>query len=335
MTGVSDLPLIAAPVSVWDKSQKWSGAGVFDSGNSAWDDLVDDGDFSALTVGVDVLSVGLDLLSIALNPFGELVKAGVGWVLEHVAFLREPLELLTGDHRAIQAVAQTWDNVGKRLVSTADKYEQAMSTVAGWTGDAAQSYRAAASEYIQGLRALAGHADNTSQGVAIAGVVVATERAIVFDMISSFVSRVITEALIAAASSVVTLGGSVAAFLTSVSVDATLLATRLAKRLAKLLTVIKRFAKKFDELGAASKKVSKALEGKSQSIHNWADKLQRSNLRTKRDLLPEGSGALRYTRYVDRAATGIGGTIADNRGIFTGKEGAKATKDNADELADG
>ncbi|WP_203826492.1 PPE domain-containing protein [Actinoplanes palleronii] len=332
---MADNPLIAAPQSVFEGTQWFAGAGGIDSGVGIFKDLVLDHDFSALTVGVDSLAFGLDVLSAVLNPFGELVKAGVGWVLEHVAFLREPLELLTGDHRAILAVSQTWDKIGKKLTETAGQYEHAMSTVAGWTGDAAQSYRAAAAEYIQGLRALAGHADSTSQGVAIAGVVVATERAIIFDIISSFVSRVITEALIAAASSVVTLGGSVAAFLTSVSVDATLLATRLAKRLAKLLTVIKRFAKKFDELSAASKNVSKALEGKSQSIHNWADRLERSNVRTKRDLLPEGSKALTYTRYADGATTGIGGTIADNRPLFTGKEGAKAGKENRKELGDG
>ncbi|MEV6343137.1 hypothetical protein [Actinoplanes sp. NPDC051851] len=332
---MADEPLIATPEGVWDKlPQKVAGAGALDSGVGWWNDLITEGKFDALTVGVDTLSVGLDGLAFVIDPLGEIVKAGVGWLLEHVDFLREPLELLTGDHRAILAVSTTWDNIGGRLVTTADQYEKAMSTVAGWTGDAAQGYRTAASEYIQGLRALAEHADNTSQGVALAGVVVATERAIIFDIISSFVSRVITEALIAMASSAVTLGGSVAAFLTSVTVDATLLATRLAKRLAKLLTVIKRFATKFDELGAAGKRAAKSLEGRSQSIHNWADKLQRQNERAKRGL-NSAATTLKYTHWVDRATTGVLGTIADNSTLFTGKEAAKATKDNKKELSDG
>ncbi|MDP9791630.1 hypothetical protein J2S43_000142 [Catenuloplanes nepalensis] len=332
---MTDNPLVAAPKSVWDDSQKFAGAGLLDSGYGAWTDLYENRDFSAMSVGVNGISVGLDVLSIALNPLGELVKAGVGWVMEHVAFIREPLELLTGDHRAIQAVSDTWGNISERLLQTADRYEAAMAGIGTWTGEAAQGYRGAAAEYINGLRALAGHTGNTSQGVMLAGIVVATERAIIFDMIASFISRVIAQALIAAASSVVTVGGSVAAFLTSVSVDAALLTARMAKRLSEMLTVIKRFVARFDQLGAAGRKVADALAGKSQSMHNWADKLERANVRTRRDLIYPGGDALKYTRYVDRATSGPAGTVADSRPLFTGKEAAKATKDGTAEDDDG
>ncbi|MFD1050132.1 SAM-dependent methyltransferase [Kibdelosporangium lantanae] len=49
----------------------------------------------------------------------------------------EPLEVLTGDPGQIDAVAQTWENIGKRLTEAHDQYQGAMSLTDGWTGDAA------------------------------------------------------------------------------------------------------------------------------------------------------------------------------------------------------
>jgi hypothetical protein len=41
--------------------------------------------------------------------------AGVGWLMEHVSFLREPLDRLMGDPKAIEGHAQSWKNIEQRI----------------------------------------------------------------------------------------------------------------------------------------------------------------------------------------------------------------------------
>ena len=39
-----------------------------------------------------------DTIGFAIDPLGSVLTAGVGWLLEHISFLREPLDaLLIGD----------------------------------------------------------------------------------------------------------------------------------------------------------------------------------------------------------------------------------------------
>ncbi|HEY1179876.1 MAG TPA: hypothetical protein VGF17_27285 [Phytomonospora sp.] len=319
-----------------------AGAGIIDSGYSAWKDIGQDGKTDWVTLAVDGLSVGLDLLGVALNPLGELVKAGVGWLMEHIAWIREPLEMLTGDPGAITAVSQTWGNIAQEMAGTAAYYEESLGGISTWAGEAADRYRANAAEYVNGLRALAAHSDDVGQGVAIAGMVVATERAIVFDMIASFISRIITQAIVAAAAAGPTLGGSMAAFFTSLGVDLTVTASNLTKRMSKLLTVIKRFVAKFEKLGETGKKVTKALADRSQTLHNWADRAVKSSparLRAKgiQDLV-DISPLKKYSEPLGNFNSRFGDAPAafnDSYTQKTAKEAAKAYKEGEENAAGG
>ncbi|MEV0645919.1 hypothetical protein AB0I28_11715 [Phytomonospora sp. NPDC050363] len=319
-----------------------AGAGLLDSGYSAWKDIGQDGKTDWVTLAVDGLSVGLDLLGMALNPLGEIVKAGVGWLMEHIAWIREPLEMLTGDPAAITAVSQTWGNIAKQMSTTAQNYETALGGISTWAGEAAEGYRSNARDYIAGLRAMASHSDDVGQGVAIAGMVVATERAIVFDMIASFVSRIITQAIVAAAAAGPTLGGSMAAFFTSLGVDLTITASNLTKRMAKLLTIIKRFVAKFEKLGETGKKVAKTLGDRSQAMHNWADRAvktspQRLKIKGIQDLV-NSSSLKKFTEPIGDFNSKFGdapGALNDSYAQKTGKESAKAYKEGEENINGG
>ena len=99
----------ARPVAEFDLE----GAGVV----SSWAELA-----AALTaeqvdphqVGFAAAGAGLDTLGAVLHPFDALLQAGLGWLVEHVAFLREPLDALAGDPDAVLAQARHWDRVAAR-----------------------------------------------------------------------------------------------------------------------------------------------------------------------------------------------------------------------------
>jgi hypothetical protein len=64
----------------------------------------------------------LDVLGFVANPLGSLVGAGIGWLIERISFLKEPLDDLAGDPAAINSVAaaalaSSWFTFGASLAA--------------------------------------------------------------------------------------------------------------------------------------------------------------------------------------------------------------------------
>lgn len=302
-----------------------AGGGIFDSGITLADDIGKDSDWGALAI--DGVMVGLDALSLVMNPLGELVKAGVGWLMEHLDFIREPLEVLTGDPAQVDAIAGTWENISKRLTEARDQYQAAMSLTDGWTGDAAAQYRTLAQSYIDGLAGVSAQASDAASGVKMAGVVVGTERAIIFDLIASFISDVITKALLALASSWFTFGASLGVFVASVVADAVALAAKLQKRIGKLLQVIQQFVSKYRVLGDRSAQAAKTLGRKSSELGREANKAIKASTKTAERLAPQSGNLKKYTDYVEKMEDSAIAKRLDGMPGKVAKEGTKATKD--------
>ncbi|MGH3515109.1 MAG: hypothetical protein ACRDRB_22995, partial [Pseudonocardiaceae bacterium] len=78
-------------------------------------------------VGIDTASATLDALSYVSNPAGALLSYGVGWLIEHVEILAEPLDWLAGSPDAITAHAQTWGNVADAVSAARQDYAHAVA----------------------------------------------------------------------------------------------------------------------------------------------------------------------------------------------------------------
>jgi len=308
-----------------------AGSGLVESSVDLVDDLWGDSNWQELAV--DGVIVGIDALSVVMNPLGELVKAGVGWLMEHLDFIREPLEVLTGDPEQVNAIAETWENIAKRIDEMGTEYRTAMPLTENWGGDAAAGYRGVAHGYIAALGQIAAQARDAAEGVKIAGVVVGTERAIVFDLIATFISDVITRALLALASSWFTFGASVGIFVTSVVADAVQLAAKLQKRLGKLLQTIQQFVSKYRVLGDRSADAAKSLGRKSTELGREANRAIRETAGTLDALAPQSGRLKSYTDRVERNAESGLGRALDHTGTKVAKEGAKSINDalNPDE----
>jgi hypothetical protein len=217
-------------------------------------------DHGAVDFTLDGVSAGLDAISIALDPFGAIASAGVGWLLNHVSFLREPLDDLTGNADAIYAASQTWKNVSASLEQSASQYRSALGTVETWTGAAADDYRAAADDYIKLLQAIGQECTSTATGLEVAGVLVGTERALIYGAISDFVGRCIVEAIAALAASWFTFGGSIAAFVAVVDVDASIQAEKSALAIGRLMKKVAALVKRLDGVSQHADQMAKAID---------------------------------------------------------------------------
>jgi hypothetical protein len=252
-----------------------AGSGLFDDVAGTIKDF-SDGHWGQGTL--DAATSGLDLLGAAMDPLGTLASAGVGWLIEHISFLREGLDKLAGNPAEVTAKAQTWQNIAKSLNDTADTYEQSAAKL-GQTykdGDGPAAYQQAAKGYADTMRGAAGHANGAATGMQIAAALVGTERGLIRDMISSFVGQLILKAVVALASSWCSFGASVAAFIADTVLEGAALAEKISSRIAKIV-------EKLDTLAQSAGKSKGIIEAASkglQKLGSTADKIADKGLDT-------------------------------------------------------
>jgi hypothetical protein len=231
-------------------------------------------------------STALDTLGMAMDPLGSLASAGIGWLIEHVKFLHEGLDKLAGAPQQIQHMSTEWKKIAEDLDSSAGEYSSKAKAAGGtWTSSAGQAYQQTAANYTGLLHGTAASATDASGAMTVAGVMVGTERGIIRDLISTFVGELIRDAVIALASSEVTLGGSVAAFITDAVYRASRLASKIGTRVAKLLEDLGKLASKLgrsgSKLGEAAAKASRSLEHGSTHFQSATPTPPAAHMHTK------------------------------------------------------
>jgi hypothetical protein len=209
------------------------GAGVA----SSWADVATAlGEQDGLQTAFALTGAGLDTLGAIADPFDAFLTSAIGWAIEHVTFLREPLDALAGDPEQVVAQAQTWANVAAELRSIAA--EQGAADVHGWEGAAATAHRGAVDDCGRALHGVAGQADQLASLVLGTGAAVGTVRALVRDLIADFFAWVAKVVIGALATATVTVAASTAAAIATVGWEAVALARDIASRISRLLDLL-------------------------------------------------------------------------------------------------
>lgn len=219
-------------VSEPEKTEWYAGAGFVESGVEAGTAL---GSGDGTSIAVKGVIAGIDALGVITDPFGSLVSAGVGWAIEHISFLREPLDALAGDPAAIKAHASTWAAVSKHLDAVAGDGAAALDGIAGWEGAAADAYRARSRKLTDAIASAGGEAAHLAALTRDSAANQATVRSLIRDAVADFIGGLIGPLLAAAAASVVTVGASVVGFVAMVVAKAISLARKFVGMIKKLL----------------------------------------------------------------------------------------------------
>lgn len=198
MDGLTDNVAGAGPVETF--------AQVYDSMGRA-----QEGDF--LEIGLNLGPAGLDVLGTVLDPVGSLATAGIGWLIEHLSFLREPLDWFAGSPDNIKGACQTWNEVAMQLDDIGKQQDAALQSQAqSWEKQAAEAFRKSHGQLGEEIRAVGIASTAVSEEIASFGTMVATIRGMIRDLISTFIYEVIRNAVIALAGSAATFGAAAAAF---------------------------------------------------------------------------------------------------------------------------
>ncbi|TWF79188.1 hypothetical protein FHX44_115116 [Pseudonocardia hierapolitana] len=161
-----------------------------------------------LQVVYTAAGAGLDTLGAIENPLDSLFSAGVGWLIEHVWFLHEPLDALAGDPTQITAQAQTWHKVGGELGAVAQDHRAAAAAISAWEGMAGDGYRGAVDRFGGALEQAGRDATQLADLILSTGAQVGTVRALVRDQIAAWVSEAIQTAIYAGVAALISAGGA-------------------------------------------------------------------------------------------------------------------------------
>ncbi|AXX31492.1 hypothetical protein KCV87_35135 [Actinosynnema pretiosum subsp. pretiosum] len=209
---------------------------------SSWDELIDSIGADAETEAEKVLDVTFAAIGaasstamLAVDPFGTLLGAGIGWLVEHVTFLREPLDQLMGDPDDVSAnVAATKANAVEMRV-LAETHRNTLAQPQEWSGQSQEAFKASMAELGRELDSLANAVEQKAKIVAVCGMLVQVLRDIVRDMIAQFLGSLLAGAIAAAAAAFFTFGASIAGFIGYAIGKAVALGVNIASRLARLV----------------------------------------------------------------------------------------------------
>lgn len=218
--------------------------------------------------GMDTVMVGLDVLSNMEDPLRGLISAGVGWLLEHIPGISELWDKLMGDAASIEQIAATWDNISHALSANCTAFGQASGQIENWSGKARDSYTNVAKAYEASVQGTSVESEALSVVVRLIGGLCATLKDIVYGIISEFIEFTVIPAILSAlATAWCTFGGSVAAAITYIEIQADISAGQITVKITRVteeITVLsERAAKivgKLDKMRSALKDLAEELE---------------------------------------------------------------------------
>jgi uncharacterized protein YukE len=196
------------------------------------------------------VATGMDTLAMVFDPIGALASMGIAWLMEHIQPLKQALDSLAGDPGQISAFAQTWQNVATQARASGAELQDAVSRQAGsWTGAAATAYQRHARSHEAALEGIAEGAGGIAEIVQGAGMLVATVRGMVRDLIADCISTLLVRLPIWAAEAGVTLGVATPVIVAQVSALVAKWAARIGKLLKALVNSIQQLVPIIRRLG--------------------------------------------------------------------------------------
>lgn len=221
-----------------------SGSGVGESMAGTVDAIANFDDSS--DVADIVLNTGtavIDGLGFFANPVDALATSVIGFIVEHLEPLRWPLDVTTGDPRAVQNTIEQWNSSALVLDDMAKGYAKAPEERAPTYLHGNSPSAAALAEFVPfraeqisgGATACAQVAQETAQAAAW----VAAARGLIRDTIVSLVWDLIKKAVSRLAFAPLTFGGAVAEFVCETVFQVANELKRIGQQLAELLDKLK------------------------------------------------------------------------------------------------
>ena len=182
--------------------------------------------------GLATAATAADTAAAVMDPLGEALSTGIGWIIEHLWPLKDWLNELAGDSDAVAAAASTWTNIGTKLNSCATSLDTVCSSrLAGQESLAVATFKTLQAGSASHLRMTGEVAGAISGGLTLASMIVRMVHDMVRDAIADVIGKLTSKAAIMA----VSLGTAAPWAVSSVAADVSSWVTRLSKEVADVV----------------------------------------------------------------------------------------------------
>ena len=263
---------------VKDSETVWSGSRLIEDGFDLKEAFESK---SWVAGGLGAAATALDTAAAVMDPLGEALSAGVGWIIEHLGSLNEWLNELTGDSDAVAAAASTWTNIATKLNSCAGELDKVCTgRLAGQESLAVATFKTLQAGSASHLRMTGQLAGAISGGLTVASMIVRMVHDMVRDAISDVIGKLASKVAIGVLTAGLAAPWAVSTAITEVSSWVTRLSKEVAdtvlsaKNLKGLLSKANRL---LDDVAAAFNripaKVSEAVTTKVEAAKDLASSL--------------------------------------------------------------
>jgi hypothetical protein len=263
-----------ASLAPWDEAPgALEGAGVV----SSWGDAVESDKGDPFEVVFTGTAAALDTLGFVADPLGSLFGAGLGWLIEHLSILREPLDALAGDPVQITSAANAWHKVSVEMAAVATELRGPGAAASGpaapppgWEGAACEGYGAAVADRAGRIDFVGRQCDQLAVSLLKQGALVGTARSLMRDSLVDLVTSAIEWAATGALAAAVTGGMSLVAAAGGILARAAELGTRFGRWVAELLNTLADAGHALSGLAGGVRDAARAAGGTGVRLKEWA-----------------------------------------------------------------
>ncbi len=236
-----------------DKWDGFSGAGMVDTVAGLVKSIQEGNKAAIAAYGV---GLAFDVVGAVLNPLGALLGAGVGWLIDHLYFLREPLDLLMGDNIAVRGETEKISGDAEKYAGIATAHLDALKKLETWTGATADAFKKSMAQVGDELEAIGMAMKGSAEIMATMGACVTAFRSLVRDIIAMVIGNLIGGAIVAAGLAPFTFGASIVAFVGVAVATALEALGRIIRHITNLKSLLTANKTASDQLGTALTKIS-------------------------------------------------------------------------------
>lgn len=211
-----------------------------------------------LATGLAGLSTVLDTAAAVMDPLGQLIAAGLGWLMEHVEPLKGWLNDLTGDAGAVLGFAGTWDNIATQMGAAAGDLDHLVAAdLEGMRGQGVQAYVRYADDFAEHLRGLGASSTAVADSLRTCSTIVQ----VVHDLVRDALAEIVGAAISWAAQIVFTLGLGTPWVVSQVATRVSSLAARVGSKVTDVISSAKALSGLIDALKAAIRRLGDNMRG--------------------------------------------------------------------------
>ncbi len=135
----------------------------------------------------------VDTMSLMSDPIATLAGSCANFLMDYLPPLPQMLKAVGGDPRSVQARATAWTSTSQKVETTAKDYlARVNTTLRGWTGPAADSYRKFASTLSESIDSLSRISAGIGKALSAVSGIVERIRAIIRNVIAELVGKLIS-----------------------------------------------------------------------------------------------------------------------------------------------